>query len=54
MKRQLYAFPRVGRGDLRTELQVQELLFGRRNPYVKREAYDPRPEADTLGMWFGP
>lgn len=54
MKRQLYAFPRVGRSDIRSELQLQELLFGRHNPYVKRQAYDPHQEADSLGMWFGP
>lgn len=64
-KRQLYAFPRVGRGGYgypdqsnlnRINLRLEELLLGqqllgqpRSNDYVKRES-----ENTNTGMWFGP
>ncbi|XP_023941611.1 CAPA peptides [Bicyclus anynana] len=59
LKRQLYAFPRVGRsGGLETmSPQLEELLFGRRNPFVKRQSLEQMEQMeskDTPGMWFGP
>ncbi|CAH2240366.1 jg17361 [Pararge aegeria aegeria] len=59
VKRQLYAFPRVGRSemnhpDYQMTPQLEELLFGRRNPFVKRESLEQMEAKDTPGMWFGP
>ncbi|XP_034836416.1 CAPA peptides [Maniola hyperantus] len=59
IKRQLYAFPRVGRSeqshpDYQLSPQLEELLFGRQNPFVKRQSFKQMEGKDTSGMWFGP
>lgn len=63
MKRQLYAFPRVGRSDkphaeYQLSPQLQELLFGSRSPFTKRQSIETSADQfnskDNMAMWFGP
>lgn len=51
-KRQLYAFPRVGRSYpvQMSQAKLADLLFGGSRGFVKRAS----ESTDSTGMWFGP